>query len=123
MRQAAVNVADNGVAEIHQTLGNTALGHGVTRKGIQGNGQQCPGVHTLEHTLGDGDQGAAVKESDTAHGSQTQCNADRHAQKHKDKETAQKPSNHFSSSFLVSSTTRFTSTHRMHNTPAAGKIA
>ena len=95
MSQTAVDVADNGVAEVHQALGNTALGHGEAGKGVQGNSQQCKAVHALKHALGNGDGAAAAQEQDAAHGGQAQSarhtnkcdiHGDGHAQKQQNEE-------------------------------------
>ena len=66
MSQTAVDVADDGVAEIHQALGNAALGHGEAGKGVQRDGQQCKAVHALKHALGNGDGAAAAQEQDAS---------------------------------------------------------
>ena len=84
--QTAVDVADDGVAEVHQALGNTALGHGEAGKGVQGNSQQCKAVHALKHALGNGDGAAAAQEQDAADGGQAQTHGDGHAQKQQNKE-------------------------------------
>ena len=86
MSQSAVDVADDGVTEVHQALGNTALGHGETGKGVQRDGQQCKAVHALKHALGNGDGAAAAQEQDAADGGQAQTHGDGHAQKQQNEE-------------------------------------
>ena len=86
MSQTAVDVADDGVAEIHQALGNTALGHGETGKGVQRDGQQCKAVHALKHALGNGNGAAAAQKQDAADGGQAQTHGDGYAQKQQNEE-------------------------------------
>ena len=86
MSQTAIDMADDGVAEIHQALGNAALGHGETGKGVQRDGQQCKAVHALKHALGNGDGAAAAQKQDAADGGQAQTHGDGYAQKQQNEE-------------------------------------
>ena len=102
MRQTAVNMADDGVAEVHEALGNAALGHGVAGEGVERNGEQRPAVHTFKHTLSHGDKTAAVKEDNAAHCGQAERNADRHTQHHHYGKAYKQPCYHFAISSLGS---------------------
>ena len=86
MGQTTVDVADDGVAEVHQALGDAALGHGETGEGIQGDGQQSKTVHALKHTLGDGNGAAAAEEEDAADGGQAQTHGDGHTEEQQNEE-------------------------------------
>ena len=86
MGQTAVDVAHDGVAEVHQPVGDAAFAHGEAGKGVQGDGQQSEAVHALKHPLGDGDHVAAVQEEDAAYGGQAQAHGDGHPQEQQDKE-------------------------------------
>ena len=125
MGQAAVNVADDGVAEVHQTLGDAALAHGKAGKGVQGNGQQRKAVHALKHTLGDGNGAAAAQKQDAADGGQAQAHGNGHTQEQQYEKGNQQPGNHSlspPSGFSVSSTIRLTTAPMMQITPAMGKM-
>ena len=123
--QATVDVTHDGVAEVHEALGNTAFGHGVASEGVEGDSQKSPAVHALKHPLGHGDDVAAVQEQDAAHGGQAQGDANGYADDHHDDETDEQPSDHSSfppSSFAVRVTSRWMTAQMMHSTPATGKI-
>ena len=96
VRKTAVDVTHNSVTEFHQAGRDAALGHGVTREGIEGNRQQSPAVHALEHTLRYGldiDASAADKDN-PSDGRKPQRNADGDAQEHQDCEADEQPCNH-----------------------------
>jgi len=80
--KAAIDMAYYGIAEVHKSVGNAALGHGVACKGIEGDSQKSPAVYTLKHTLTDGNKVATAEEKDTAHCGQTQRNTDGDTQNH-----------------------------------------
>ena len=94
MGEAAVDVADDGIAEVHQAGGNAAFGHGVAGKGVEGNGQQRPGVHALEHALHNRDHIAVADKEDASHGGEAEGNADGHAEHHHDGKADQQPGDH-----------------------------
>ncbi len=83
MRQASVDMADDGIAEVHQSLGDASLGHRVARECIERNREKRPGIHSLKHTLADSyDSAGAADDQDAAHGGQAKRDSDRHAENH-----------------------------------------